>query len=289
MHLTNYSLNKMSDDFVEDVSVPNILQPNNATKRTLASLYNEILHTTNEPSVVEQIRESIHKTCSSTLAVMSNMLILHSNRESPTLPAKNPIVGLPFQIFGFDILIDEKLKAWLIEINDHPSLNTYLCKAYMGCNHKDCAVSPVDAYVKKQVVSDAITLVMKARKMGVENIEDRFNNLRRVFPCRDSADVEIFESVRELRHFFLLLTKGKENMTGSDFEQNLLKSSHVTFECGFKRIDLTLVFQKVTGRERSVDFFGFLKLMNHLKTRCETALQSSEGNLCQFIHKLDVK
>jgi hypothetical protein len=57
--------------------------------------------------------------------------------------------GKVFQIFGFDILIDENLKAWLLEINDHPSLNVVACKQSMGCNHKGCPVAAVDMHVKK--------------------------------------------------------------------------------------------------------------------------------------------
>lgn len=34
----------------------------------------------------------------------------------------------PFQILGFDILIDQKMKCWILEINDHPSLNIFMCK-----------------------------------------------------------------------------------------------------------------------------------------------------------------
>jgi D-alanine-D-alanine ligase-like ATP-grasp enzyme len=49
--------------------------------------------------------------------------------------------GKIYQIFGFDILIDEKLKAWLLEVNDYPSMNIYSCKESMGCAHKNCPVS----------------------------------------------------------------------------------------------------------------------------------------------------
>ena len=38
------------------------------------------------------------------------------------------VKGKPFQILGFDLLIDQKLKAWILEINDHPSLNIYFEK-----------------------------------------------------------------------------------------------------------------------------------------------------------------
>ena len=31
--------------------------------------------------------------------------------------------GLPFQILGFDMMIDSSLKVWLLEINDNPSLD----------------------------------------------------------------------------------------------------------------------------------------------------------------------
>ena len=37
MHLTNYSLNKMSEEYVEDPE--NFLEPNNSTKRTLDALF----------------------------------------------------------------------------------------------------------------------------------------------------------------------------------------------------------------------------------------------------------
>jgi hypothetical protein len=35
------------------------------------------------------------------------------------------ITGKPFQILGFDLLLDSNLKAWVLEVNDHPSLNIY--------------------------------------------------------------------------------------------------------------------------------------------------------------------
>ena len=35
------------------------------------------------------------------------------------------VVGKPFQILGLDLLIDRDLKAWVLEVNDHPSLNIY--------------------------------------------------------------------------------------------------------------------------------------------------------------------
>lgn len=42
------------------------------------------------------------------------------------------VSGKPFQILGIDILIDEALKAWVLEINCNPSLNIYFEGEYMS-------------------------------------------------------------------------------------------------------------------------------------------------------------
>ena len=42
MHLTNYSLNKVSAKYVKEPEVTNIHEPNNGTKRTLAALFKQI-------------------------------------------------------------------------------------------------------------------------------------------------------------------------------------------------------------------------------------------------------
>ena len=49
-----------------------------------------------------------------------------------------------FEILGFDILIDEKLKPWLIEINHTPSFATD---------------TPIDFKIKKDVVADTLAIL----------------------------------------------------------------------------------------------------------------------------------
>ena len=63
-------------------------------------------------------------------------------------------------------MIDENLKTWLLEINVSPSMDSVSCKQQMACNHKDCPISPVDQYVKKKVMEDAISLMLHAREQG---------------------------------------------------------------------------------------------------------------------------
>jgi len=49
-----------------------------------------------------------------------------------------------FEILGFDILIDEKLKPWLIEINHAPSFATD---------------TPLDFKIKKDLIADTIQIL----------------------------------------------------------------------------------------------------------------------------------
>jgi tubulin polyglutamylase TTLL6/13 len=49
-----------------------------------------------------------------------------------------------FEILGFDILIDEKLKPWLIEINHTPSFATD---------------TPLDFKIKKDLIADTIQIL----------------------------------------------------------------------------------------------------------------------------------
>jgi len=75
---------------------------------------------------------------------------------------------------GFDLLIDDKLKTWILEVNDHPSLNIYFDKEYMShrvMTEED--VCPMDLYVKSRVTRDTIIL---AKKVAISEIKS-FNSL----------------------------------------------------------------------------------------------------------------
>jgi hypothetical protein len=69
------------------------------------------------------------------------MLANFIQQRAQSMLGQNEPVGKMYQVFGFDVLLDENYKAWLLEINDHPSLDIYLCKEVMGCNHKFCSRS----------------------------------------------------------------------------------------------------------------------------------------------------
>ena len=46
-------------------------------------------------------------------------------QQVTNMTGRQELSGKPFQILGFDLLIDRNLKAWILEVNDHPSLDIY--------------------------------------------------------------------------------------------------------------------------------------------------------------------
>lgn len=107
-----------------------------------------------------------------------------------------PINGKFFQVLGFDLLVDEDLNTWLLEINDHPSLNIYLEKDYMG-GGMGKSLSLVDQYVKKTAVGDAIKLAKKS-DLAVQQIE-HFRSLTRIFPDADDDSHAVYETINNLK------------------------------------------------------------------------------------------
>lgn len=66
-------------------------------------------------------------------------------------------------MLGFDILLDENLKPWLIEINANPSLNIEheTDQDYKYKKLSPAIISPVDQFVKEKVMEDTLKIVTK--------------------------------------------------------------------------------------------------------------------------------
>ena len=61
MHLTNYSVNKLSEDYVRPEALEDVLEENQHTKRTLTSLYKTLAR---KGIDVNEIKTNINSTCS---------------------------------------------------------------------------------------------------------------------------------------------------------------------------------------------------------------------------------
>ncbi|XP_075982485.1 tubulin tyrosine ligase-like 5 isoform X2 [Anticarsia gemmatalis] len=158
MHLCNYSINKYHTDYIkcDDPNAGNI-----GHKWTLSAL-------------LRHLRKQGRNT-TALMAAIEDLVVksILSSAQTITAAAR---VFVPnffncFELFGYDILIDDMLKPWLLEINLSPSL---------ACE------SPLDARVKSALLADTLTLVgVPAVPMSKAELSERTNSLKmRIGACR---------------------------------------------------------------------------------------------------------
>ena len=69
------------------------------------------------------------------------------------------------QILGFDILLDEKLRPFLLEVNAHPSLRVDF-EQPVRPGVVEYVPSPVDLAIKLPVVRDTLTIIGRKIRWG---------------------------------------------------------------------------------------------------------------------------
>ncbi|XP_054454377.1 tubulin polyglutamylase ttll6 isoform X2 [Anoplopoma fimbria] len=109
MHLTNYSINKYSENFVRDEDT--------GSKRKLSTL-NKLLESIscNTDKMWNDIEDVIVKT------LISAHPILKHNYH--TCFPNHTTGSACFEILGFDVLLDHRLRPWVLEVNHSPSFTT---------------------------------------------------------------------------------------------------------------------------------------------------------------------
>ncbi|XP_066273905.1 tubulin polyglutamylase TTLL13-like isoform X4 [Branchiostoma lanceolatum] len=129
MHLTNYAINKHSDDFIRDDEC--------GSKRRITTV-NEWLeeHCYDVQKMWDDIDDVIIKTL-----ISAHPILKHNYRTC----FPNHIKGSAcFEILGFDIIIDRKLKPWLLEVNHSPSFHTD---------------APLDKEIKEALLYDTLNML----------------------------------------------------------------------------------------------------------------------------------
>ncbi|KAM8915701.1 tubulin polyglutamylase TTLL5 isoform 2-T2 [Spinachia spinachia] len=131
MHLTNYSVNKKSSDYVS-CDDPEVEDYGNkwSMSAVLRYLKQEGKDTT---LLMRQVEDLVIKS------VLSAELQI-ANACKTYVPHKTNC----FELYGFDVLIDSNLKPWLLEVNLSPSL---------ACD------APLDLKIKASMIADMFSLV----------------------------------------------------------------------------------------------------------------------------------
>jgi len=131
VHLTNYSVNKNSENFDSNVSVNDDFKGSKWSLTALRKYFEQ--NNLNFNSLFEKIKDIVIK---SVISVADETL-----KAVKKLTNNNNTL---FELYGYDILIDSDFNPWLMEINLNPSLNVD---------------TKLDYKIKSMLISDIFTLI----------------------------------------------------------------------------------------------------------------------------------
>jgi len=134
--LTNYSVNKKNEEYIKSTGG----NAGDGDSSELASKWN-----------LAQLKKFFDKTgidFKSVMARIQDIMIKALISVEPhivnTTSRCTKHKNVCFELFGFDILLDHKLKPWLLEVNNSPSLSSS---------------SPLDKKIKTILICDTLNLV----------------------------------------------------------------------------------------------------------------------------------
>ncbi|XP_064325247.1 tubulin polyglutamylase TTLL11 isoform X3 [Phalacrocorax carbo] len=150
MHLTNYSLNIHSGNFIHSDSV------NTGSKRTFSSI---LCRLSSRGADVKKLWSDIIALVIKTIIALTPELKVYYQSD---IPAGKPGPTC-FQILGFDILLMKNLKPMLLEVNANPSMRIEH-EQELSPGVFENVPSPVDEEVKVAVIRDTLRLVDPQKK-----------------------------------------------------------------------------------------------------------------------------
>lgn len=173
MHLTNYSINKSSDNY------ENCDDENKGSKRSIKYLKMWMAsHNYNFANLWNSIIDIVNKTL-----IIAEPYLLHTYRMARPGTTSAASSSVCFEVLGMDIFIDRKLRPWLLEINRSPSF---------GCDSK------IDADIKFDVIKTAFTLLnlKPSEKWRAMNAQKQLSRARLLKP-RNTLERKTHFSIRK--------------------------------------------------------------------------------------------
>ncbi|XP_058238720.1 tubulin polyglutamylase TTLL11 isoform X2 [Hemibagrus wyckioides] len=185
MHLTNYSLNIHSGNFVHSDSC------NTGSKRTFSSvLYRLASKGVDIKKVWSDIIALVIKTV---IALVPELKVYYQADIPPGKPGPTC-----FQILGFDILLMKNLKPVLLEVNANPSMRIEH-EQEVSPGVFEYVPSPVDEEVKVGVIRDTLRLMDPAqRKLSTSNVLGRTPDETIVMEAGSDEKAELVETLPSL-------------------------------------------------------------------------------------------
>jgi len=196
MHLTNYSINKHSKDFIRDEE--------SGHKRKFSSINK---HLEDNGYNVQKMWDEIDDVIIKTL-IAGHPVLQHNYR---TCFPSHTHHSACFEILGFDILVDRKMKCWLLEVNHSPSFHT---DSKMDKEIKDQLLIDTMRMLRVRA-SDKQSVINEDRKIAKQRLTQMHSKSEGKTPKMSSTDVL------------------KEKLTASADEIKLWESKHLG---GFRRV-----------------------------------------------------
>ena len=131
IHLTNYAVNRQAANYRFN---QNSLVDGQGSKWTHSALKRHFAERGIDPALIfARVKDLIIKTIISAEGLLLNSLVQYTPHRANC-----------FETYGFDVLLDNALRPWLMEVNVSPSLNNG---------------SPLDKRVKTALMADIFTMV----------------------------------------------------------------------------------------------------------------------------------
>ena len=146
MHLSNYSLNKKNENFIQN---ENCEQDDFGYKWSLSAFCKHL----------EQVGIDMNLLWSRINDVIMKTILSGEHHIQAAMKKNGTHRTNCFEILGFDVLIDSDLKPWLLEVNLSPSL---------------AADAPLDLTIKSTLLTDAFNLI------GVKRFDRKKESLNKI-------------------------------------------------------------------------------------------------------------
>lgn len=254
MHLTNYSLNKFSKDFVQTDD------DCNGSKRTLTAVMNQMLILGHDTDKLWALIENI--VMKTLLCIVPLIKVEQLNMD----PSINESIDY-FHLLGFDILIDDQLKPFLLEVNGFPSMRTDY-EAYNEFFEKQTFPSPVDEKVKKIVLKGAMHILFK------KTCNEDYSCLLDAQNAEENKMFYIFEECRKLFMVFLKKSPNrKTSLLGTTGFRSFVRNCKILeIVPDVTNADLDLLFINIgqsseLSSSKHLSFMSFYKLLTQLSAK----------------------
>ena len=235
IHLTNYSINKQNPNYKnnlkdnkeiienEEIEEDNE-QYDDSSKWSLVE-YRNYFKKEEKEDIFEKIWKQIEDVV---IKTMINVTEVNSRDLSGN---KNNNV---FELYGFDIFVDDKYKVWLLEVNVNPSLH---------CN------SPLDLSIKTELMADLFNLI------GIvpynHNNNEEVYDLKRKKNIKNSSEIKLPKINITNKNNYEIKSKGNEYVDEyykkiiENYKEEKIRSELTGFELIFPKKNNVQFYSKI--------------------------------------------